>query len=181
MYLGFPENGRNVRQQYLMQPTLDIGHHPPLFETRDYHPLRYGVPADLSSQKRDGLLSKPHISNVLPRQIRFALCGFRSTLHSPHLITMSFPPGTRMLRFPGCPFFNRTIRRSRDQPLPAGPPCFSQLATSFFGSQTQPFTNWLLDFIVRSHLSNFGPVPAGHYSIRVSFVNDPPPFMVNLN
>jgi hypothetical protein len=80
MYLGFPDNGRNVLQQYPMQHTLDTPNHPTCVGTRDYHPLRYGVPADLFSPCRCVRESKPHISTKLPWQIRFALCGFRSTL-----------------------------------------------------------------------------------------------------
>lgn len=86
---------------------------------------------------------------MLPRKIRFAQSADFGRPYSPHLISMSFPPGTRMLRFPGCPFLNGTIRRSWDQPLPAGPPCFSQLVASFFGSQTKPFTIRLLESSIR--------------------------------
>lgn len=121
-----------------------LGNQPIWLQTRDYHPLWYGFPADSSSPTSLCAQSKPHISMRLPPRIRFALCGFRSTL-LPASRSMSFPPGTRMLRFPGCPFLWGTIRRSWDQTLLAGTPRLSQLATSFIGFQAKPFSNRLLE------------------------------------
>ena len=95
-------------------------------------------------QKARARVQTPHLFLLTKED---SVCPLRISVDlTPRISSMSFPPGTRMLRFPGCPVLNGLIQRSWDQPLLAGPPCFSQLATSFFGSQTQPFTNGLLNF-----------------------------------
>ena len=131
---------RNIQCSILWIPW----NQPVWFQTRDYHALRWSVPGHLFSPNR--LYQSPNPTSLACYHTRFGLPSADfDRLYYPHLITMSFPAGTRMLRFPACPFLVGTIRRSRDQPLLAGPPCFSQLATSFLGSQTKPFTNRLLD------------------------------------
>ncbi len=59
--------------------------------------------ASLSRELQLGFLdvTRPHhISHMLPYGIRFALCCFRSLLVTASQL-VSFPPGTKMLQFPG--------------------------------------------------------------------------------
>ena len=50
-----------------------------------------------------------HISSMLPCGIRFALCCFRSLLLTASQL-VSFPPGTKMLQFPGLPILSDRFR-----------------------------------------------------------------------
>ena len=54
-------------------------------------------------------LALAHISSMLPYRIRFVLCRFRSLLFTASLL-FSFPPGTKMLQFPGFPFLSKQFR-----------------------------------------------------------------------
>ncbi len=89
------------------------------------------------------IISKHHISVMLPQQIQFGLFPFRSPLLGISQL-ISLPRGTKMLQFPR--FDHRTcvrcvnsyripIRRSRDHRTRAPTPGLSQLATSFISSQ----------------------------------------------
>ena len=62
---------------------------------------------------------KPHISDVFPRQIRFAVCGVQSLLLTASQL-ISFPSGTKTFQFPefpdlsvssGCPIRKSLVQR----------------------------------------------------------------------
>ena len=101
---------------------------------------------------------KHHISTMLPQQIQFGLFPFRSPLLGKSQL-ISFPPGTKMLQFPGfdlhyhCNGVNRIpIRRSRDHRVRAPTPSLSQLATSFISPQAQQSSYCRLYTGIFSHI-----------------------------
>ena len=113
------------------------------FRVRVFHPLRRRFPT------RFHYASPCFMPALNPggHARRFGLFPFRSPLLRKSMF-LSFPPGTEMFQFPGCPspglFYSsrddRTllrsgspIRISTNQCLLAAPRSFSQLATSFFG------------------------------------------------
>ncbi len=73
-----------------------------------------------------------HMSTMLPWQIRFALYCFRSLLLTASQL-VSFPPGTKMLQFPGLPILSDQIQESLARRLHASHQGLSQLATPFIG------------------------------------------------
>ena len=54
----------------------------------------------------------PHISQMLPKGIRFVLCCVRSTLITASRL-LSFPTGTKMLQFPAFPIVTNEFRHPR--------------------------------------------------------------------
>ena len=126
---------------------LDPGNHLSSFPLRGSHPLWRNVPDDFWFAGED-VTGPLHISPTFPWGIRFALCRFRSPLLAASRL-ISFPPGTRMFRFPGFPtpkgvdteVSGSPIRQSVDQRPHVPPHRISQLGTTFIGARAKPFTN----------------------------------------
>lgn len=112
------------------------------FRLQDFHSLWSTIPNCSATlhESRSTVLQPPDKSG-------FGLFPFRSSL-TQGISVISFPPGTKIFQFPGCPVrFDRTlryryrrgfpIRTSPDQRFLTAPRRFSQPDASFFGTHCQ--------------------------------------------
>lgn len=107
-----PVNDWYVLTRYLTRHTLDTGHSTCFASLTRLSRSMATRSSALQLAKQLVTQSKPHISQCSRIGIRFVLFRLRSTLLAESLL-LSFPAGTRMLRFPAFPFLTEPFRNPR--------------------------------------------------------------------